>query len=101
MFPECVTKTEHTNIEQGYGIIFCVKLHERVTRLYEKVKKAHGDHALSCAQVFRCHKEFLEGRIKVEDESRSERPVTARTDEKVERLRALIKSDRMLTVRML
>ena len=80
---------------------FCIKHHEKAKETYEQLKKAHGDQALFCAQVFQWHKEFLEGQVRAEDEPCSRRLVTVRMDENVERVRALIKSDRLLTARML
>ena len=53
------------------------------------------------AQVFRWHKSFLEGREQVEDEPRAGRPSTSNTDDNVERVRSLVRSDRWLTLRMI
>ena len=83
-------------------IKFCVKLNEIATEISEKLKRAYGEHALSRAQVFRWHKAFfLDGRERVEDEPRSARPCTSKTDENVTKVRALVKSNRRLTVRMI
>ena len=68
---------------------------------FEKLEQAYGEHCLSRAQVFRWHKSFLEGREHVEDEPRSGRPSTSKTEENVERVRALVRSDRRLTIRMM
>ena len=68
---------------------------------FEKLKQVYGEQCLSRAQVFRWHKLFLEGRENVEDEPRSGRPSTSKTDENVERVRALVGSDRRLTIRMM
>jgi len=51
--------------------------------------------------VFRWHKSFLEGREQVEDEPRMGRLSTSKTDDNVERVRSLVRSDRRLTVRMI
>ena len=50
--------------------------------------------------LFEWHRRFNEGREKVEDDHRSGRPSTSRTDENVERVRQKVRSDRRLTVRM-
>ncbi|VVC46389.1 Hypothetical protein CINCED_3A003520 [Cinara cedri] len=68
---------------------------------YDKLVKAFGDEALSRAQVFQWHKNFINGRESVGDEPRSGRPVEARTDNNVQRVRTLVHQDRRLTVRML
>ena len=68
---------------------------------YEKLQRAYGEHFLSRAQVFRWNMFFLEGREQVQDEPRGRRPSTIKTDDKVERVRPLVMSDRRLTLRMI
>ena len=77
----------------------CVKLKENATETYVKLKLAYAEHFLWRAQVFRWHKVFLDGRETVEDEPRSGRPCTAKTDEHVTKMRAVMRSDRRLTER--
>ena len=92
---------EKRNLEQRCAIKFCVKLNENATETYEKLKWAYGEHAVPIAQVFRWHKSFLDGRESVEDEPRSGRNCASKTDENVTKVRALVRSDRRLTVRMM
>ncbi|GFU20161.1 protein GVQW3 [Trichonephila clavipes] len=54
---------------------------------------------LSRAQVFEWFKRFKDGRQDVEDDSRSGRPSTSKTDEDVEKVASLIRSDRRLSIR--
>ena len=82
-------------------IKFCIKLNENATETYKKLKRAYGEHALSSGQVFRWHKAFLDGHESVEDEPHSGRPCMSKTDENVTKVRALVRSDRRLTVRMI
>ena len=105
-------------------ITFCVKLNENATETYEKLKRAYGEHAVSRALVFRWHKSFLNGREsvedeprsgrlytsnkaflngreRVEDEPRSGRPYMSQTEENVTKVRALVRSDRRLMVRII
>ena len=89
------------NIEQRYAIRFCVRLQINATETFKKLKQAYGDQVLSRAQVFRWHKAFLFGRETVEDEPRSGRPVTSRTEENATKVKTLVKADRRLTVRMI
>jgi hypothetical protein len=56
---------------------------------------------ISNPQVFEWHKSCLEGREQVEDEPSSGRPSTSETDDNVERVRSLVRSDRRLTLRMI
>lgn len=92
---------DRQKFEQRCAIKFCVKLGESATVAYEKLQRAYGEHSLSRAQVFRWHKSFLEGREQVEDEPRAGRPSTSKTDDNVERVRSLVRSDRRLTLRMI
>ena len=47
------------------------------------------------------HKAFLEDRQQVEDEPRAGRRSTSKTDDNVERVRSLVRSDRRLTLRII
>ena len=51
--------------------------------------------------IFEWHWRFKEGREEVEDNHRSGRPSTSRTDKNVERVRQKVRSDRRLTVSMI
>jgi len=88
---------EKRNLEQCCAIKFCVKLNENITEMYEKLKGAYGEHALSRTRVFRWYKAFLDGRESVEDEPRSGRPCTSKTDDNVTKVRDLVRSDRRLS----
>ena len=68
---------------------------------FNKLKQAYGEHALSRSQVFKWFKAFSEGRESIKDEPRSGRPSTSKTDNNVEIVGALVRSDRRLTVRMI
>jgi len=91
---------DRQKFQQRCAIKFCVKLGESATVTYEKLQRAYGEHSLSRAQVFRWHKSFLEGREQVEDEPRAGRP-TSKTDNNVERVRSLVRSDCRLMLRMI
>ena len=56
---------------------------------------------MSKTRLFEWHRRFKEGREEVEDNHRSRRPSTSRTDENVERVRQKVWSDCRLTVRMI
>jgi hypothetical protein len=68
---------------------------------YEKLQRDYEEHSLSRAQVFRWHKSPLYRREHVEVESRAGRPSTSKTDDNVERVSSLVRSDRRLTLRIL
>lgn len=63
------------------------------------IKTAYKEHGLSDRQVFRWHKAFLEGREEVDD--RTGRPSTTTTADDVTRVRQLLNSDRLLSVRLM
>ena len=72
-----------------------------LTKMQQKLTKNYGEHAVSRVQVFRWHKAFLDGCESVEDEPCSGRPCTSKTDENVTKVRAVMRSDQRLTVRMI
>ena len=93
---------DRQKFEQSCAAIkFCVKLGESATVTYGRLQRAYGELSLYRAQVFRQHKSFSEGRDQVEDEPRAGRPSTSKTDDNVERVRSLVRSDRRLTLRMI
>ena len=92
---------EEHNFEQRCAIRFCVKLGETGIETFNKLKQAHGEHALLRSQVFNWYKTFSKGRESIKDEPRPGRPSTSKMDNNVEKVQALVRSDRQLTVRMI
>jgi hypothetical protein len=79
---------------------FCVKIGETGIETFNKLKQAYVEHVLSRSQVFKWCKAFSEGRESIVYEPHSGRPSTSKTDNNVVKVRALVRSDRRLTVRM-
>ena len=52
-------------------------------------------------RVFEWHKRFKSGREEVEDDPRSGRPSTTKTDKNIVRVKQTVRSDRRLTIRMI
>jgi len=92
---------EEHNFEQRCAITFCVKLGETGIETFNKRKQPYGEHALSRSQVFKGYKAFSDGRESIKGEPRSGRHSTSKTDNNVEIVQALLRSDRRLTVRMI
>ena len=65
------------------------------------IQKAYGKDALSKAQVFTWHKAFREGREDVEDEERIGRQSTSHNSHNVAKVKAVLDSDRRLSVRLI
>lgn len=65
------------------------------------LQEAFKDDCISRSQSGRWHKAFKEGREEVADEPRSGRPTTARTDENVDRVREVLRSDRRLSIQQI
>ena len=80
---------EEHNFEQWCAIKFCVKLGETGIETFNQLKQAYGEHALLRSQVFKWYKAFSEGRESIKDEPHSGRPSTSKTDNNVEKVRAL------------
>jgi len=80
---------------------FCVKLRETGIEIFSKLKQAYGEHALSRSQMFKWYKAFSESRESIKDEPRCGRPLTSKTNNNVEKLRALVLSDHRITMRMI
>ncbi|GFX37903.1 protein GVQW3 [Trichonephila clavipes] len=87
-------------IEQRIVVKFHFKLGKNATETYNLLKEVYGSECLSRARVFEWFKLFKDGRQDVEDDSR---PVngasTSKTDENVEKVASLIRSDRRLSIR--
>ena len=65
------------------------------------LQEVYGDDTMSKTCLFEYHRRFKEGREEVEDDHRSGRPSTSRTDENVESVWQKVRSDRRLTARMI
>jgi len=57
-------------------------------------KLVYGDAAVTMKKVYKCFEPFSNGYESVEDEERSGRPSTSKTQENVERVSEMIRSNR-------
>ena len=89
------------NVEQRINLKFLVRLGKTPTEALKLLQEVHGNDKISRTRLFEWHRRFKEGREEVEDDHRSGRPSTSRTDENVERVRQKVRSDRRLTVRII
>ncbi|GFW97662.1 protein GVQW3 [Trichonephila clavipes] len=87
------------NTDQRICIKFCFKLGKTGTETYEMMKTAFGDEAMSHARFFEWFRPFKESRQSVNSDPRSGRPSTSRNEDKNAQVKAVVRSDRRLTVR--
>ncbi len=62
------------------------------------MKTAYEDECLSRSNIFEWFNKFRDGRQSVEDDERTKRPCTSRTDTNVEAVHAALLKDRRVTV---
>ncbi|UYV61492.1 hypothetical protein LAZ67_1005052 [Cordylochernes scorpioides] len=89
------------SLEQRYAIKFYVRLGKNATETFQMLQKAFKDDCISRSQSGKWHKAFKEGREEVADEPRSGRPTTARTDENVDRVLEVLRTDRRLSIQQI
>jgi len=87
--------------EQRMCITFCVKLGRNGAETSEMLRTAFGEQCLSHARIFKWHKRFKEGRDSADENPRSGRPTTSKTDNCVARVQELIQANRHLKIREL
>ncbi|GFY22443.1 protein GVQW3 [Trichonephila clavipes] len=87
------------NTYQRICIKFCFKLSKTGTETYEMMKTSFGEESMSRARVFEWLRRFMEGRQSVNSDPRSDRPSTSRNEDKIALVKAVVHSDRCLTVR--
>ncbi|KAG8228234.1 hypothetical protein J437_LFUL004359, partial [Ladona fulva] len=90
-----------TVLEQRIIIKFLVKLRKTPIESFKLMKDVYGESVLSKETVFEWHKQFSEGREDTQDDIRSVRPTTEKSDEIVEKVRQLIRSNRRITTRVI
>ncbi|KAG5316744.1 GVQW3 protein, partial [Acromyrmex insinuator] len=86
-------------IEQRIVVKFHVKLGKTATETYNLLKEVYGHECLSRARVFEWFKRFQDGREDVGDDSRPGRPSMSKTDDNIETIGNLVRSDRRLSIR--
>ena len=84
--------------EQRACIKFCFKLGKNATERYEILKTAFGEQAIGHSQTFQWFSRFKACRTSSDDDERSGRPVSSSTPEMTERVRQIIREDRLRTI---
>ena len=94
------TTVSNTRIKLRINLKFLMKLRKSPSECFKLLKEVYGKNVMSNPRVFEWHKRFKSGRQEMEDDPRSGRPSTAKTDENI-RVKQLVRSDRRSTVRMI
>jgi hypothetical protein len=84
--------------EQRVFIKFCQKLGKTATETYEMPQPAFGETVLSRSKIFEWYSRFKNGRTSIDDDPHTGRPSTARTNETIDRVNAVISANRSLTI---
>jgi AraC-like DNA-binding protein len=78
---------------------FCQKLGKTATETYEMLQQAFRETALSRSKTFEWDSRFKNGRTTIDDDPHTDRPSTARTNKTVDRVNAVTRGNRRLTIR--
>jgi hypothetical protein len=87
--------------EQSFAIKFCFQAGLSGTETLVLVQKAYGNEVLNRSNVFRCYSRFRNGTDLVEDDERSDRPKSTRTEVNIAAVADLVKNDRRIASRMI
>ena len=85
--------------EQRVCVKFCFKLGKTFTETFQMLQQAYGKDCLSRTQRHEWYQSFKSGRTSVEDDPKSGWPSTSMDDDHVEKVLAVIRQNRRLTVR--
>lgn len=88
-------------MEQRAAVKFCYKCGKTATETFQMMKTAYGGECLSKTTVYEWHKRFREGHESLQDDERSGRPTTSKSQENIDGVRTLIERDRRSTCRMI
>ena len=89
------------SVEQQINLKFLVRLGKTPAKALKLLQEVYGNDTMSRTCFFERHGRFKEGREVVENDHRSGRPSTSRTNENVDRVRQKVRSNRRLTLRMI
>ncbi|CAK9809091.1 Protein GVQW3 [Anthophora quadrimaculata] len=88
----------HLSVAQRIIIKFLTHEGVKPIQILQRLTAQFGDQTRSRARVFAWHKKFKEGRELVENVEHDRRPRTSITEENIRTIRALLESDRRLTL---
>ena len=74
-----------STVEQRINLKFLAKLGKTPSECFALLQQVYKEGTMSRARAFEWHKRFREGREECDDDQRSGRPVTSRTDSNIDR----------------
>ena len=77
---------------------FCFKQGETFTEIFQMLQKAYGEDCLSRTQCHEWYQRFISVKTSIKDDPKSGRSSTSMDDDHVERVLAVIRQNRRLTV---
>jgi hypothetical protein len=78
---------------------FCLKLATTFIETFQMLKQAYGEYRLSRTQCYEWYQRYKSARTSTEDDPKIGRPCTSTDDDHVEKVHAVIRENRHLTVR--
>ena len=87
-------------MEQRINLKFLAKLGKTPSECFVLLQQVYKE-TMSRACAFEWHKQFQKGQEECEDNQRSGRPVTSRTDSNIDQMKQLVRVDHRLTVRII
>ena len=100
-FAPLIEIDEYSETEWRAFVKFSVKLNRSPTDIISDLKEVMGDNAPHNATIYRWIERFRAGNQSCEDEARSGRPKSSRTDENVATVQQLITTDPQLSIEMI
>ena len=85
--------------EQRLCVKFCCKMDKNFTETFQLLNQTYGEECMSRTQCYEWFKRFNKGGMSVGEDRRPGRPSTSTNDDHVDRVRAVIRGNRRLTVR--
>lgn len=89
------------SVEQRIVIKFLVGENVQPSEILQRLKQQYGEECLSRTRVFEWCKTFKEGRKRMENESHDRRPRTSVTPTNIDRVNAVIRENRRITIKEL
>ncbi|UYV72144.1 hypothetical protein LAZ67_9001955 [Cordylochernes scorpioides] len=95
IYNEGLVEVVQTPTQENVADVFTKSL----TKTYELIKEAFGDTALSRSRTFEWFSRFLKGREKINDDQHTGRPRSLRCEENKLKIKELIKSNRIISIK--